>query len=235
MRAFLFLGVSSHLYSCVLNILHLQSERMKAILKLLIVFISITCTGCYTLTLIDGRNYTVWNLAKDQVPENAFDTSKFIKQPFRVSDYTNKRAFINDKRVIVSLRGTDLKAFSNTKGKYYLHFLNPTCSGAPYSIHRLDSLSKAGYNIITVSNRRSYNVIDRRLGKTNFAQYPYYIVDAADYTDYLLWREVGFKQEACPECYAKCEDHIPVVEFILIDDGVVKFIEYYSEDNPIKR
>ncbi|MCB0699520.1 MAG: hypothetical protein H6551_07695 [Chitinophagales bacterium] len=203
-------------------------------LSLLTLLFSIIFTSCYTLVLKDGRKFRASNLAADKTTVYAMDTTKFVRRPFKVSDYTNKTAYYNGKRMIVPMRGADLKAFTGTTGKYYLYFLNPTCSGTVSTLKKLDSLSKSGYNMIIVSERMEYEVIDRRFAKTNFAQYPYYTIETEDYSNYLLWRKVGFLQEACPECYEQSPDKIPSAYLLLIEDGDVRFINYSSDENILK-
>lgn len=197
----------------------------------LILFACIFSTGCFTVTLQDGRNARFNNLAKDEATNKPLDTSKFIKQPFRATDYINNVATINNKRVIVPVRGRDVKTLAAIDGKYYICFWNPTCPASVPKLKRIDSLCRAGINILLVSERMEYEHINKRLSSTKLAKYPMYTIETEDYTDFLLWRQIGFTQEACPECYKDLpEKHLSVTS-ILVENGQVRFIAYNSPDN----
>lgn len=162
------------------------------------------------------------------------DTSRFVRRPFSVSDYINKQPVYNGKRVVVPIRGYDLKEFKGIEGKHYVYMINPTCPGSIEPLRKLDSMSKNGHNILIVSSRMEYDLLHKRYDKTSFRNYPIYVMEADDYTQYLLWRDIGFAMEACPECYKALPNKQLRPALILIDNGIVSYIKYDSEEDILR-
>jgi hypothetical protein len=192
--------------------------KMRVLLFGLLLLIA----SCQTFTLSDGRKYRQFAPAKDRISPNEFDTSKFARLPFNLTDYTERRAHHNNKRVIVPLRAADMRILEATKDEYCLYFWNATCSGTAPAIHKMDSLSKSGKNVLIVSLREDCDVIDNVLSQTNFAQYPYYVLESRNYSKVLLLRQRDFIREACSTCYEKYKDEVIFTNYFIVQNGTME-------------
>ena len=148
------------------------------------------------------------------------DTNRFTKQQFDLTDYNNKLAHKNGRRIIEPVEGFDVRAMVDTKGRYYLYFWT-TCPGTLPDIHKLDSLSQKGEKVMIISLRNNYELIDMILSKTHFSQYPFYTIEADRYTNILLIRKIKFIKEACATCYNQYKDDLAVADYVLVDSGVI--------------
>lgn len=207
---------------------------MKSLPIILIILSAILCQSCQTYVSGTGKKYRQFLPAKDLTSSTGLDTSRFTKQPFNLSDYTNKVAYRNNKRIIVPLKGMDISALVNKKGRYYLYFWNAGCRGTSDDIHNLDSISKNGGQVFIISMRSSYNVIDRILSTTAFSQYPYYIIEDKKYSNKLLTRKIRFIKEICNSCYEQYRDDLAVADYILIENRNVTVVMYSSETSMLK-
>ena len=217
-----------HLYFCLVSL------SMKSLPIIFIILSAILFQSCQTYVSGNGKKYRQFLPAKDRTQSNGLDTGRFTKQPFNLSDYTNKVAYKNNKRIIVPLKGGDISALVNTKGRYYLYFWNAGCGGTTDEIHKLDSISKHGGQVFIISMRSSYDVIDRILSTTAFSQYPYYTIEDKKYSNKLLMRKIRFIKEACESCYEQYKDELAFADYILIENGTFKVIMSSSETNMLK-
>ncbi len=187
--------------------------------------------GCQTFINKDGKKFKVYNMAKDRLKASDIDTSRFVRQPFNVADYTDNVAMIGSKHIVEPLEGPDVKALAHTEGTYYLFFCNPTCPGMGPKIHRLDSLAKTGKQILVVSYRRDYAAIHRLLHKTSFEQYPYYTIEAEKYTTTLIIRQMRIIQDACEPCYAQYRDDLLGTVLLLLESGNIAPIMFNDKSD----
>ncbi len=182
--------------------------------------------SCQTYTSANGGKYRQLNPAKDKTDLSAMDTGRFIRQRFDLSDFTNKVAFRNRKRIIVPVEGSDVRAMVNTNGRYYLYFWNPGCPATRSEIHKMDSIAQKGESVMIISLRSNYEVIDTILGKKHFSQYPWYTLEADRYTSKLVVRKIRFIKEACPTCYEQYKDDLAVADYLLLENGTTKPVMY---------
>lgn len=190
--------------------------------------------SCITFNHADGSKMRYINPATDHIPASAIDTTKYIRKAFKIEDYQGKTAYTDSKRIVVPLTGKDMKALAATGETYYAVPYNPTCPASIRYIEIMDSLSKVGYNILPIGYRRDYEAINRRLGHTNFAAYPYYTIEDERYTDILVIRELKFFKEANPEYYRKYRDDLLGVSYLLIENGTITPVFYNDEQNILK-
>gem|GEM_PF-2680351 len=196
-----------------------------------IFFATTICFSCRTYVSGNGSKHRQFLPTKDRAAISDIDTNSFIKLPFNLNDYCNKVAYKNGKRVIETIEGTDLSTIANTKGRYYVYFWNPVCPAARIDIHKMDSLSKKGENVIMISMRSNYDIISNKLDKTSFAQYPCYVLEAEKYTDLLLVRKIRFTKEACESCYEQYKDDLAVADYLLVENGSITPIMYNDTTN----
>ena len=192
---------------------------MKRLRFLLLLVGTVCSTGCYTYTSSSGKKHIQLFPVKEKLLADDMDTSRFVQQPFVLSDYNNKIGYRKGKKVVEGLSGNDLQTFAATNGRYIVYILNPQCMGSMQEISKLDSLSRNGVNVVIVSMRNNYRAIDHALGKTTFAAYPYYTILNRKYTSILLEREKGFKSDACKNCYQGAD--MAAANYLLIDSGKI--------------
>lgn len=196
-----------------------------------IFFATTICFSCRTYVSGNGSKHRQFLPSKDRAAISDIDTNRFIKLPFSLSDYSNKVAYKNGKRIIETIEGADLSIIANTKGRYYVYFWNPVCPDTRVDIHKMDSLSKKGENVIIISLRSNYDIISNKLAKTAFAQYSCYVLEAKRYTDVLLIRKIRFTKEACESCYVKYKDDLAVADYLLMENGNITPIMYNDTTN----
>lgn len=198
------------------------------------ILLCLLTVSCHTFVLSNGKKFRQLAPVKDNTPGIQIDTTKFTRQAFKLSDYHDKNSHHNAKRIVVPTLGTDLTALVNTNDKYIVYFLDPRCpSSIPY-VHKLDSLSKTGYQIVIVSVRSDYGMIDRRLSKTNLSQYPYYTIEDEKYTNILLRKKIEFIKELCSSCYQQYKDDLTFADYLLIENGKVMVIYHTAENNILR-
>lgn len=171
--------------------------------------------------------------AKDKVGASGMDTNRFTKQSFDLLDYTHKVAYNNKKKIIEPIEGTDVQLLANTKGRYYLYFWNAGCPGSLSDIHKLDSLSGTGINILIIYLRKNYKAIGHTLGKTHFSQYPYYTIEADKYTNIIAFRQINFIKDACATCYKQYKDDLLAASYILVENGTIRPVFYQDSLNVV--
>ena len=206
-------------------------------MKTLIIFtctVALLCSACQTYTLSNGKKHRMLFTARDKT-DGSIDTTIYCKQQFNVADYDNKVAFNGKKRIIEPIEGADVQKLVNTKGTYYLYFWNQVCPHTLNDIHKLDSLSLKGANILIVCLRKNYVAIDKVLGKTNFAQYPYYTIEADRYTNMLIRKKIKFSKEACETCYDVYKDDLAVADYLMITNGKIQPVLYNESPNILKQ
>lgn len=198
---------------------------MKNLIIALFCF-SLFGSSCHTFTSANGEKHRQFMPAKESRSIGELDTSKFVKQDFLISDYTNKIAKRNGKKIIVPIEGKDISSFLPLQQRCYVYFWNPVCVGTLPDIRKFDSLSKAGENVVIVSLRKDYTTIDKALHKTSFSQYPYYVIEDEKYTRGLLVRKIMFSKDACPSCYTQYRDDLAIADYLLIENGTIKPVLY---------
>lgn len=199
------------------------------------ILLCLLTASCHTFVLSNGKKMRQLAPVRDNTPGIQIDTNKFTRHAFRLSDYEDKNSHHNGKRIVVPTLGTDLTALVNTNDKYIVFFLDPRCPSSIPDMHKLDSLSKTGYQIVIVSLRSDYGMIDRRLAKTNFSQYPYYTIEDEKYTNILLRKKIEFIKELCSSCYEQYKDDLTFAEYLLIENGKVIVLFDNSENNILKQ
>lgn len=191
--------------------------------------------SCHTFVLSNGKKMRQLAPVRDNTPGIQIDTTKFTRQAFKLSDYLEKNSHHSGKRIVVPTLGTDLTALVNSNDKYIVYFLDPRCPSSIPDVHKLDSLSKTGLRIVIVSLRSDYSMVDRRLAKTNFSQYPYYTIEDKKYTNILMRREIEFIKELCNTCYEEHKDFLAFTDYLLIENGKVTVVFDNSEYNILKQ
>ncbi|MBN9485234.1 MAG: hypothetical protein J0H46_17910 [Bacteroidetes bacterium] len=183
----------------------------------------LACASCHTFNLSNGRKHRQLFPAKDHIVAQQYDTSKFIVRPFNLSDFENKIAHRDNRRIIEPITGSDIRSIINIKGKYYLYFWNPICRGTSPDLHKLDSISRLGISIMIVSLRRDYDQMDKLLRHTSFSAYPYYTIEN-DRTQILLVRKINFIREACNTCYERYKDDLAVADYLSFGDSTTRVL-----------
>lgn len=183
----------------------------------------LACASCHIFNLSNGRKHRQLFPAKDHIVAQQYDTSKFIVRPFNLSDFENRIAHRDNRRIIEPITGSDIRSIINIKGKYYLYFWNPICRGTLPDLRKLDSISKLAVPIMIVSLRRDYEQMDRLLRNTIFAAYPYYTIED-DRTQILLVRKINFIREACNTCYERYKDDLAVADYLSFGDSTIKVL-----------
>jgi len=186
-----------------------------------LVYLLLLCTSCQTFILRDGKKHRQFAPAKDRT-SGKYDTSFFVRKHFEVSDYFNKTAFYQNKRIIISITGNDIKQLTLTKEKYYIYFYNPTCPSTCESIKGLEEKLANGENVLIISYREEYSEINKRLIGTKFAQYPYYVLANKKHAEVLLLKARDFIKDACSPCYDKYKDEVAFAEYLLIQNGAIE-------------
>jgi hypothetical protein len=192
--------------------------------KYLSILLLILCCGCQTYITRSGKKTRQAFPAKDPIPAGKYDTARFVLFPFSLVHYMDKFGYVNGKKIIVPVKGTDISNLALKKGRFYIHFWNPGCSANYKDIPWYDSLQKAGEQVILISLRRDYSAIDRILSKTSFSQFPYYTIEDEKYSDKLLVRQSRFIQEACKPCYAEYKDEVIWTKYLLIENSNIKVV-----------
>lgn len=206
-------------------------KRLPVILFALSVML---CAACQTYTMSNGKKLRQVFPVKDHIYPNEVDTARFIVQHFSLDDYTNRATQRNGKRLVEGIRGRDISELLNTGDRYYVYFWDVTCPASAPDIHKLDSLAGSGEQVLIVSLQRRFEDIDVLLGKTVFAQYPYYIIENKEYTDVILRRQRDFIKEACSSCYDKQKDDLVYTEYLLLEKVNVKPVMGNSVDNILR-
>ncbi len=162
--------------------------------------------------------------AKDKIALQALDTSRYERRPFLLGDIASKTLHINGKKIIEPIVGDDISQMIKTRGRYLLYFWNPGCPATLPEIHKMDSISKTGENVIIISIAKKYDVIESTLSKTSFAKYPIYSIENSSYSNILLVRKAAFIKEACSQCYATYRDELIFTNYLMIENGTVTAI-----------
>ena len=196
---------------------------MNNLSSIIIALFCIVCASCHTFTFSNGKKYRQAFPTKDKSSLSTLDTSLFTWQQFQLSHYTEKQGKLNNKRIITPLYGSDLKKLP-AKGKYYIYFWNPTCVAGTVHMKILDSLSKQGENVIILSLRNEYELLNRKLSRTSFAQYPICIISGERSSNILLQRQVNFVKEGCSYCYEQYKDDLIFAQYLVVENDSVKVV-----------
>lgn len=214
----------------LLRLLFLMSDLKKGMKNLAMpLVLLLLCGSCQKFVLSNGKIHRQFLPVKDRVSRSNFDSTKFTKLAFNLSDYTGKVAYRDSKRIVSPLTGSDIKTLLNTKKRYLLYFWNPGCPGSRSEIYHLDSISKRGERVFIISMQRNYALIDRILSKTDFSQYPYYTIEEEKYTNTLLLRKIGLIRDACDSCYDQYKDDLAIAEYLLLESGRVKVVMHKND------
>lgn len=194
---------------------------LKNRLLLPVLLIALLLSGCQRYVTPGGRSH--WQLfpAKDKIRASDMDTSRYVIRPFDVEAFSNKISRKGGKKIIEILYAADLKKLAQHGGRYRLYFWNPTCVQTQKTIRYLDSLARTGEQVMIVSLRRDYDVIDHKLGKTVFSNYPYYLIDGMDESKVLTVRHIRFIRKACEDCYRQHRDNLAVADYLIVENGTV--------------
>lgn len=188
-----------------------------------LIYLLLLCTSCQTFILRDGKKHRQFAPAKDRT-SGKYDTNFFVRRPFEVSDYYSKTGLYQNKRIITSITGNDVKQLALTKEKYYIYFYNPTCPSTCESIKELEENLAKGENVLIISYREEYSEINKRLIGTKFAQYPYYVLANKKHAEVLLLKARDFIRDACTVCYDKYKDEVAFAECLLIQNGTIEAV-----------
>ncbi len=204
---------------------------MKQTLTTYLFLALICCNSCQTYVTGDGRKHRQLFPPKDKRGIASLDTNKYILLPFDAADHTNKTTHKNGKRVVELISPSDIRILAASKKRYLIYFWNPACSHTLNSIRVLDSCAQKGENVIVVSLRNTPDIMDSRLQKTVFLQYPLFIVNSENYSTRLPVRKIRFIRESCESCYKQHKDDLAVADYLLLDDGAITPIMYSNTAN----
>lgn len=178
--------------------------------------------SCQTFMLRDGKKYRQFAPVKDFASIDECDTTRFVKQQFVVSNYTDKVAFNKNKRIITTIEGNDLKQLAATGKQYHIYFYNPTCQGTCESIKHVETKFSDQENVILISLREDIDAMDNMLAQTRFGKYPYYVLESKTYSKGLILKQRNFIKDACSTCYDKYKDEVAFAEYVLIQNGTIE-------------
>jgi hypothetical protein len=194
---------------------------LKNSLHLPILLIALLLSGCQRYVAPGGRSH--WQLfpAKDKISASDIDTGRYVIRPFDSEAFSKKVSRKDGKKIIEILEAADVKKLAEQGARFRLYFWNPTCVQTHKTIRYLDSLARTGEQVMIVSLRRDYDVIDRKLGKTAFSNYPYYLIGGMDESKVLTVRHIRFIRKACEDCYRQHRDNLAVADYLIVENGKV--------------
>jgi hypothetical protein len=205
---------------------------VRMLRSILLALLAVTLfQSCHTFVGANGSKQKKLFPAKDRTGSLSLDTSRFIKRPFDITDYVNKKGFDNGKKVIEPIEGVQLQQLANTNDRYILFFCYP-CPANRARIRKLDSLNE---NVLLVWLTTGHNIIDSTCRKTRFSQYPYYTVDAKKNSKILLERKIRFTKEACPQCYEQYQDEVMFAEYLVVENGAIRMVTENDSANILRR
>lgn len=208
---------------------------MMRTLSVLLFLATVCCCSCQTYVTSDNRKHRQLFPPKDKRGIASLDTTKYIRLPFNVADHTNRTTHKNGKRIVEIISASDVHTLAASKKRYLIYFWNPACLHTLNSIHILDSCLQKGENVLVVSLRNTPDIMDSRLQKTTFSQYPLLIVNSENYSKRLPVRKIRFIREACENCYQQHKDDLAVADYLLLKYGAITPIMYNNGESVLSR
>lgn len=182
-------------------------------------------SSCHTYTLSSGKKFRQLFPARDKYQPGEVSTSAFVLYPFTAAHLARKVGYDQDKKIIESLSGKDLRSLAMDGKNYTIYFLNPTCPGSRAQLHQYDSMARQGQPIMIVSLSYNYAAMAQALRNTSFDQYPYYAMKTDHYTTIMLDRQRDFIIDACSSCYEQYKDDVIMWEGLIMKDGKISALK----------
>jgi hypothetical protein len=215
------------------NFVIVKEQQMKNLVTLT-VLIAMSLGSCTTIVTRDGKKHRQLFPARDKSNASVFDANRFVMQSFDISHYANKVDSVGGKKLIELIDGKRIATLAKSSNRYYIFLWNPGCSGNFSTVKKFDSLARLGNNVILVSLRTEYEMIDRQLRNMVFSQYPYYVIDAKKYSNIIASRQFMFVSDACEGAREKYRDDLAVVDYLLVENGKVTPVVYNDPANILR-
>jgi hypothetical protein len=212
------------------NFVIVKEQQMKNLVALT-VLIAMSLGSCTTIVTRDGKKHRQLFPARDKSNASDFNADKFIIQKFDVTHFANRVGSIGSRKLIESIDGKDIATLAKSSNRYYILIWNPGCSGDFYNVKKFDNLARPGSNVLVGSLRTDYDMIDRQLRNMFFSEYPYYVIDAKKYSNVLIRRHLMFVGDACEGAREKYRDDLAVVDYLLVENGVITPVFYNDPNN----
>lgn len=204
-------------------------------LSILLFLATVCCYSCQTYVTSDDRKHRQLFPPKDKRGIASLNTNKYIVLPFNAADHTKRTTHKNEKRAVEIISASDVRILTASKKRYLIYFWNPVCSHTLNNIHKLDSCARNGENVLVVSLRNTPDIMDSRLQKTKFSQYPLLLINSENYSKRITVRKISFIRDACESCYVQHKDDLAVADYLLLENGKITPIMYSNAANVVSR